>query len=74
MDKEMERKCFELAHYIFPDVHETVEDLEVKYPVRRIKKDACVTRYAPSPTGFLHTGALFMALVNKIMAKQRKFC
>ena len=70
MDKEMERKCFELAHYIFPDVHETVEDLEVKYPVRRIKKDACVTRYAPSPTGFLHTGALFMALVNKIMAKQ----
>ncbi len=70
MDKEFERKCYELAYLIFPDVHETVDDLEVKYPVRRLKKDACVTRFAPSPTGFLHTGALFTTLVDKILAKQ----
>ncbi len=70
MDKELERKCFELAYLIFPDVDDTVEDLEVKYPVRRLKKDACVTRFAPSPTGFLHTGALFTSLVDKILAHQ----
>ena len=70
MSDEFERKCFELAYLIFPDVHETVEDLEVKYPVRRLGKDACVTRFAPSPTGFLHTGALFTSLVDKILAKQ----
>ena len=70
MDKEMTRKCYELAYLIFPDVHDTVEDLEVKYPVRRLKEGACVTRFAPSPTGFLHTGALFTSLVNKILAHQ----
>lgn len=70
MDKEMERKCYELAYLIFPDVHDTIDDLEVKYPVRRLKEGACVTRFAPSPTGFLHTGALFTSLVNKILAHQ----
>ena len=70
MDKEFERKCYELAYLIFPDVHDTVEDLEVKYPVRRLKEGAYVTRFAPSPTGFLHTGALFTVLVDKILARQ----
>ena len=70
MDKEMERKCYELAYLIFPDVHETIDDLEIKYPERNLKEGACVTRFAPSPTGFLHTGALFTSLVNKILARQ----
>lgn len=70
MDKDYERKCYELAYLIFPDVNETVDDLEVKYPVRRLKKDAKVTRFAPSPTGFLHTGALFTSLVDKKLAEQ----
>lgn len=70
MDKEYERKCYELAHYIFPDVDETVDELEIKYKERNLKSGACVTRFAPSPTGFLHTGALFTTLVNKLLATQ----
>ena len=70
MDREYEKKCFELAHYIFPDVSETVDDLEIRYKERNLKEDACVTRFAPSPTGFLHTGALFTTLVNKLLAVQ----
>ena len=70
MDKEYERKCYELAHYIFPDVTDTVDDLEIRYKERNLSKGACVTRFAPSPTGFLHTGALFTTLVDKLIALQ----
>lgn len=70
MDKDYEKKCYELAYLIFPDVDETVDDLEIKYPVRRLKENAKVTRFAPSPTGFLHTGALFTSLVDKKLASQ----
>ena len=70
INKEYERKCFELAHYIFPDVSETVDDLEIRYKERNLPLGACVTRFAPSPTGFLHTGALFTTTVNKRLADQ----
>lgn len=63
-------KLEELANLIFPDVMETVEDLEKKYPRRDLPESAEVTRFAPSPTGFLHTGALFMSLVNRKIAVQ----
>ena len=43
----------ELADLIFPDVKETVEDLEKRYPERNLPEGAEVTRFAPSPTGFL---------------------
>ena len=42
MDKEYERKCFELAYLIFPDVNETVDDLEIRYPARNLKEGAKV--------------------------------
>lgn len=71
MDKEYERKCYELAYLIFPDVDETVDDLEIKYPERNdLKADACVTRIAPSPTGSMHTGTIYQALVNRKIASQ----
>lgn len=70
MDKEYEKKCYELAYLIFPDIHETVEDLEIRYPERNLPEGAAVTRFAPSPTGFLHTGALFTSLVDKKIASQ----
>ena len=62
----------ELADLIFPDIKQTVSDLEKKYPERKLPSGAEVTRFAPSPTGFLHTGSLFTALVAYKFAKQTK--
>ena len=63
-------KNLELANLMFDDVKETVEDLEKKYPKRDLKSGAEVIRFAPSPTGFLHTGALFTSLFGNRLAKQ----
>ena len=60
----------ELANIIFPDVKETIEDLEKRYPLRNLKEGAEVTRFAPSPTGFLHTGSLFTSLICRKVATQ----
>lgn len=60
----------ELAELIFPDVKETIKDLDKKYPKRNLPEGAEVTRFAPSPTGFLHTGSLFTAMIAHKFAKQ----
>lgn len=57
-----------LADKLFPDVKETIETLETKYPARTLPDGAEVTRFAPSPTGFLHTGSLFAATVARNLA------
>ena len=63
-------KYDELAELIFPDVTETIADLEKRYPERDLPEGAIVTRFAPSPTGFLHTGSLFTSLIAWRFAKQ----
>lgn len=60
----------ELADLIFPDVKKTVKDLDKRFPPRNLPKGAEVTRFAPSPTGFLHTGSLFTARIAYKIAKQ----
>ena len=60
----------ELAELIFPDVKETIEDLEKRYPPRNLPEGAEVTRFAPSPTGFLHTGSLFTSMICRKVASQ----
>lgn len=60
----------DLANLIFPNINTTVEDLEKKYPKRNLKPEAMVTRFAPSPTGFLHTGSLFTSFVSAYFAHQ----
>lgn len=62
----------ELADLIFPDIQETVKDLEKRYPPRNLPQGAYVTRFAPSPTGFLHTGSLFTALIAYFVAHRTK--
>lgn len=59
-----------LAELIFPNVTETIEDLEKRYPSRNLSDTAMVTRFAPSPTGFLHSGSLYTTLLNWKLAKQ----
>lgn len=60
----------DLAELIFPNINLTIDDLEKKYPSRNLNSDQMVTRFAPSPTGFLHTGSLFTSLVSARFAKQ----
>jgi len=60
----------ELANLIFPNITKTIEDYEVMYPKRELKEGAIVTRYAPSPTGFIHIGALLASFTESIFAKQ----
>lgn len=57
-----------LASLLFPDVTLTPEDLEIKYPPRTLPEGARVTRFAPSPTGYLHIGGLFGALIDVMVA------
>lgn len=64
------RTLNELANIIFPDINQTIEDLEKKYPLRNLSEESEVTRFAPSPTGFLHTGSLFTSMVAQKVATQ----
>lgn len=59
-----------LAELLFPEITETIDDLEKKYPPRDLPEGAKVTRIAPSPTGFIHIGNLFGALVDERLAHQ----
>ncbi len=60
----------ELAEYLFPEVKDTLDDLEARFPERELPAGAEVTRFAPSPTGFLHTGSLFTDMIANYVARQ----
>ncbi len=60
----------ELAELIFPNITKTIEEYENMYPERDLPDNAIVTRYAPSPTGFIHIGALLASFTEKTFAKQ----
>ena len=55
---------------LFPEVTETPEDMEKKFPVRNIKEGAIVSRMAPSPTGFVHLGNLVQGLTSERLCHQ----
>lgn len=58
-----------LAGLLFPRVTKSTADFEAVYPPRGLKEGARVTRFSPSPTGYLHIGGLFGALADVFTAK-----
>ena len=58
-----------LAQLLFPHIDKTPDYYEELYPERGLSEGARVTRFAPSPTGYLHIGGLFSALVDVLTAQ-----
>ena len=59
-----------LAELLYPDIKTVPEDMEKRYPPRELPEGAKVTRFAPSPTGFIHMGNLYGALTDERLAHQ----
>jgi glutamyl-tRNA synthetase len=58
-----------LAEILFPSTLDT-DEIFAQYPTRQLPKDAIITRFAPSPTGFVHIGSVYIAQVGRILAQQ----
>ena len=59
-----------LAELLFPQITKTVEDYEAQYPPRNLPEGAKVTRFAPSPTGFVHFGGMYQVMIGERLAHQ----
>ena len=59
-----------MAQLLFPHITKTPDDYETIYPRRDLPQGAMVTRIAPSPTGFMHFGNLYGALIDERLAHQ----
>ncbi len=57
-----------LAERLFPHIKTVPADMEARYPARNLPEGAKVTRFAPSPTGFLHLGNLYGAFTDERLA------
>ncbi len=66
----MEDKNLMLAELLFSHITKTPEDMENEFSARELPEGAKVTRIAPSPTGFVHFGNLFPAMVSERLARQ----
>ncbi len=59
-----------LAELLFPNITNTPDYYEDKYPKRNLNKKDIVVRFAPSPTGFIHMGSLYVASLNRLLVNQ----
>ncbi len=60
----------QLAEILFPDINDSPEDIIKRFPERNLPSGACVTRIGPSPTGFVHLGNLYNAIIAERLAHQ----
>ena len=58
-----------IADLLYPNITQTPEDIFKKYPPRSLKEGEVVSRFAPSPTGFMHIGGFFQVLIDRSLAK-----
>ena len=56
----------DLANLIFPNIDKTIEDYDKIYPDRG---DVVVSRVAPSPTGYMHIGGVYQAIIDNLIAR-----
>ena len=60
----------ELADLMYPNVSKTISDYEKMYPERNLPEGAVVSRYAPSPTGFVHVGNMLACFIENFVPNQ----
>jgi glutamyl-tRNA synthetase len=65
-----DNKNLELAELLYPHIKTLPEDMEKRYPPRSLPEGAKVTRFAPSPTGYVHLGNIYGALIDERLAHQ----
>lgn len=65
-----ENERLELAKLLFPNLEHDRNYYENKYPERNLPEGAMVTRFGPSPTGFVHMGSLFGSFIDSTFARQ----
>lgn len=72
LNKEIfvDNKYKELADVMFPNITKSTDFYENLF-CERGEKGTVVTRFAPSPTGYMHIGGLYVSIINQSYAKKQ---